>query len=343
MGDLLLAAAKHLPIADSLSATIRLWGTRLGGTDLHPEFVQGTKLRLILLARQQLKAIHPLTERIQDTFPHIRVGDGLRERLLFRRANTLLMNTPFGRVVGDKGCTWSAGRVSAAATFTVTALERVRPGTEVLAILPEVLRSGSFSERWRERVAELADIHLVEPYGVFDDSADVDVFLLRLVRREPGRSKAANKWPAWRQHGGSTIGDYFDVHVGRVVPHRDRKIGTEYSYIHPRCVPTWSVMREFSEKRKHRGPAYQPPFVVLRRTSRPGDAYRATASVVVGKDLVAVENHLIVCEPKDKTVKVCRALMRHLKSKMVNAFLDQRIRCRHLTVGAVAAIPFDGQ
>jgi hypothetical protein len=32
--------------------------------------------------------------------------------------------------------------------------------------------------------------------------------------------------------------------------------------------------------------------------------------------------------------------MTHLRSQIVNDFLDQRIRCRHLTVGAVAAIPF---
>jgi hypothetical protein len=222
----------------------------------------------------------------------------------------------------------------------VRALERIKPGAEVLAILPEVLRSGSFSQRWRNRVSELAEVHLIEPYGIFDESADVDVFLLRLVRRLKGLSITAKKWPTARTCGKSTVGAYFDVHVGRVVPYRDPEAGPEYPYIHPRCVPRWTAMRRFTERRRHCGPAYQPPFVVLRRTSRPGDAYRATASIISGNEPVAVENHLIVCEPKDKTIKACRELMRQLKADAVNEFLNRRIRCRHLTVGAVISIPY---
>jgi hypothetical protein len=94
-----------------------------------------------------------------------------------------------------------------------------------------------------------------------------------------------------------------------------------------------------SEKRRHEGLAYKPPFVVLRRTSRPGHPYRAAATVILGTKPVAVENHLIVCEPHDKSAETCRALMKQLHTQRVNDFLDQRIRCRHLTVGAVAAIP----
>jgi hypothetical protein len=68
--------------------------------------------------------------------------------------------------------------------------------------------------------------------------------------------------------------------------------------------------------------------------------YRAAATVIAGGKSVAVENHLIVCEPKKKTQAMCKELMRQLKTTAVNEFLDERIRCRHLTVGAVAAIPF---
>lgn len=340
MGDLLLAAAKNLPLANTLPRTLTQWGRQLVGTDLHAEFIEGTKTRLALLARQRLQTSETLAEDFDKFFPLIRVGNGLVEEASFQRATSLLMNTPFGLVQSAAGCTWASGRVSEAATFTVTALERVKPGTEVLAILPEVLRSGSFSERWRNRVGELAEVHLIEPYGVFDESADVDVFLLRLVRRAVGKSSLTKAWPLPLKTEETTVANYFDVHVGRVVPHRDPQIGPEYGYIHPRCVPTWEVMREFSERRRHSGAAYQPPFVVLRRTSRPGDAYRATASVIVGKEPIAVENHLIVCEPKDKTVKACRELMSKLKTEAVNEFLNERIRCRHLTVGAVKDTPY---
>ena len=99
-------------------------------------------------------------------------------------------------------------------------------------------------------------------------------------------------------------------------------------------------MRDFPESRRHEGKVYAPPFVAIRRTSRPGHPYRATATIIAGKIPVAVENHLIVCEPKNGTLRTCRELMRQLKTEAVNEFLNARIRCRHLTVGSVAAIPF---
>src|SRR5258705_9364588 len=116
-------------------------------------------------------------------FPKIRVGDGSIQSATFRTSGTILLNPPFGVIAGAKDCAWAGGRVSAAAVFVTTTLEQVRPGTEVLAILPEVLRSGTFSRRWRMRVGELARVELIEPYGIFDDSADIDVFILRLIRR----------------------------------------------------------------------------------------------------------------------------------------------------------------
>jgi hypothetical protein len=100
-------------------------------------------------------------------------------------------------------------------------------------------------------------------------------------------------------------------------------------------------MREFEQSRRHEGKVYKPPFVVIRRTSRPGHPYRAAATVIAGKKSVAVENHLIVCEPKAKTLRMCKKLMVQLQTQAVNTFLDARIRCRHLTVGSVAAIPFE--
>jgi len=253
----------------------------------------------------------------------------------------LLLNPPFGLVDAPVGCHWASGSITEAATFVVTALERAKPGTEMLAILPDVLRSGSFSERWRNCITGLAEIHLVQPYGIFDNSADVDVFLVRLVRRAAGQQDRTRPWPAPSKSKITSVADYFEVHVGRVVPHRDPKKGPRHFYIHPRCVPTWTIMRKFSQTRRHEGVAYEPPFVVLRRTSRPGDRYRATATVVGGRQAVAVENHLIVCEPKDRKLATCKELMRQLKSKAVNDYLNTRIRCRHLTVRAVESIPFE--
>ena len=149
------------------------------------------------------------------------------------------------------------------------------------------------------------------------------------------------KWSAVPSRAKSTVSNFFEVHVGRVVPHRDPEKGENHPYIHARCVPAWTVMRKFDEHRQHEGKVYQAPFVVIRRTSRPGHPYRATATVIAGQQKVAVENHLIVCEPKDGTLRACKELMRKLQTQAVNEFLNARIRCRHLTVSSVAAIPFN--
>ncbi len=343
MGDLLIAAARLLPICKSLPKTLKRWGQQLSGTDLHREFIEGARTRLVLLARQRHKSDEVLQSSNADFFPNIRVADGLKQDALFNRATHLLLNPPFGQVAAPTDCKWAGGRITEAAAFVIAALEKAEPGTELLAILPDVLRSGSFSEHWRNRVGALAEIHLVEPYGIFDDSADVDVFLLRLVKR-PTEVAADNR--VWANHtstGGTTIGDFFEVHVGRVVPHRDPESGPSHPYIHARSVPAWTIMETFAEKRQHQGLVYKTPFVAIRRTSRPGHPYRATATIIAGKIPVAVENHLIVCEPKDGTLASCKALMKQLKTEAVNDFLDQRIRCRHLTVGAVTAIPFGGR
>jgi hypothetical protein len=339
MADLLIAVAKRLPLGRTLQETLDTWGRQLTGTDIHPEFVQGAKTRLAILAQHRHGAKSSRIKSTSRLFPGIRMADGLAQHEAYARATHLTLNPPFVLTDAPTGCQWAGGRITQAAIFIITALEHARPGTELVAILPDVLRSGSFTEQWRKRVEELARVELVKPYGIFDESADVDVFLLRLKRRAKNSKPEPTKWSKALAKTQTTVGDFFGVHVGRVVPHRDPETGAEHPYIHARNVPAWQVMRKFENRRRHVGKVYQAPFVVIRRTSRPGHPYRATATVISGKQEVAVENHLIVCEPKDKTTSACEELMRQLKTKAVNDFLNTRIRCRHLTVGAVAEIP----
>ena len=339
MGNLLLATARQLPLGRTLNETLKRWGCQLTGTDIHPEFVEGAKTRLVILAQQRHGLKSSGVSSIAGLFPGIRVADGLAQHQAFARATHLTLNPPFVLTDAPDGCKWAGGRITAAANFVITALEHAKPGAELVAILPDVLRSGSFTEQWRKRVEELALVKSVEPYGIFDESADVDVFILRLKRRAKNSAAKSVPWTSAPTRTGTTIGDHFEVHVGRVVPHRDPKKGKWHPYIHARSVPTWEIMREFKQSRRHQGKVYKPPFVAIRRTSRPGHPYRAAATVIAGKKSVAVENHLIVCEPKAKTLKMCKKLMTQLQTTAVNKFLDERIRCRHLTVGAVAAIP----
>ncbi len=338
-GDLLLAGARRLPCESSLAATLTAWGRCLAGTDLHPEFVEAAQLRIALLARQRHGGRDTLPAGWRKLLPHIKRGDGLKQKALFARATHLLMNPPYCLTAPDAECTWSGGRISKAALFVMRALEMVPANARLFAILPDVLRAGSFQHHWRERVSDLATVESVERHGIFDDSADVDVFLLELSRRATAETQT-KRWPAAVAPAGTSVADYFDVHVGRVVPHRDAEEGPLRRYIHPRNIPVWQEVTRIIGKRRHQL-TYQPPFVVLRRTSRPGHPYRAAATVILGKAPVAVENHLIVCEPRDQSADTCRALMAQLHTQRVNDFLDQRIRCRHLTVGAVAAIPFN--
>ncbi len=338
-GDLLLAAARRMPLKSTLYQTLKSWGRCLAGTDLHQEFVDSAKLRLALLARQRHGGNQRLPAKWEMLLPHLHCVNGLTQKALFSKATHLLMNPPYSMAKAPPDCSWAGGRVSEAALFIVRALEQTSKDTRLLAILPDVLRSGSFQHLWRERISDLAKIDTVERYGVFDSSADVDVFLLDVRRRGKGSSKG-KRWPDLKEGTGTTIGDFFEVHVGRVVPHRDPKKGPRHPYIHSRIAPLWQEMTDFPESRRHQGEAYKPPFVVVRRTSRPGDAYRASATVVLGDSPVVVENHLIVCAPTDQSADTCRALMKQLRTQETNEFLDERIRCRHLTVGAVASIPF---
>jgi hypothetical protein len=84
-----------------------------------------------------------------------------------------------------------------------------------------------------------------------------------------------------------------------------------------------------------------PPFVVVGRTNRPrvGPGSRLYGTIVRGHRDVAIENHLLVLEPHDRTLRGCRAVVEVVESSRATKFLDERLRCRHLTVGAVREIP----
>jgi hypothetical protein len=55
---------------------------------------------------------------------------------------------------------------------------------------------------------------------------------------------------------------------------------------------------------------------------------------------VAIENHLLVLRPKDDSPKTCEELLGLLSLQRTNEWLNRRIRCRHLTVGALADLPW---
>jgi len=250
-----------------------------------------------------------------------------------------VMNPPFSYIPTPYNCDWSSGQVNAAAVFTEKVVRDAPAGLRVVAILPEVLRSGTRYDRWRRVLSSLARIRSQRTLGQFDKWTDVDVYLLDLVRASSESVHGGNEaLSAGRARGG--VGRRFSVHVGPVVPHRHKKTGPDVRFIHARSVPAWGECKELGETRRFNGRLFLPPFVVVRRTSRPGDAKRAVASLILGDAPVAIENHLIVLVPRDASAATCKELMWRLASRKTDAWLDKRIRCRHLTTRVLSTLPW---
>jgi hypothetical protein len=341
-GDLLMAIARVLPIDEDLGLTLSKWGERLIGFDLQPEFIRATKARLVLTAIDRGAKIGetPIPTG-EDLFPLIRQGDGLTQNQAFNTVTHILINPSFSKVIVPRGCSWASEKVSSAAVFLDACVTNAEPGTTIVAILPDVLRSGSNYKKWREYIISKASVENIRVIGQFDEWADVDVFMIRLcVGSGTGRFNSHEWWECEGTKNGPVVEDLFDVHVGRVVPYRDPKRGPSYPYIYAKLLTPWATVREFQERRKFSGPVSKPPFVVVRRTSRPGHEYRAVGTIICSSEKVAVENHLIVLQPRDGLVRTCRELLGVLRTPRTNDWLDERIRCRHLTVSSIRELPW---
>jgi hypothetical protein len=339
-GDLLLRAARDLPLAPTVSGTLRDWGRRLSGRDLNPLYVRAARLRLALLASARLgRGWRGDDDALQELFPRITAGDGTELELEDPRM-LMLINPPFGATVAEEP--WGGGRIARAAVFTAGIVERLPAGATLRAILPDVLRTGSNYRRWRSHIEARLCIDRLEPSGQFDRWTDVDVFLL-------SGTAGPNTTPAiwWRapsidEHA-ATVADFFEVRVGTVVPHRDPKVGRDRPYLRANDLPQDGEHRPGGVRLAHSGRSFTPPLVVVRRTSRPDQSRsRVIATLVRGRESVYVENHLVVLRPHDHTVRSCQRLIETLLAPQTTEWLDQRLRCRHLTVRALREIPLPG-
>ena len=334
-GDLLIEAALRMPPRGTFRETVRRWSERLLGCDVEPAFVETARLRLLLAAAYRSE--HPGLEQIpDDAFPGLVVGDGLSQHRLASFSDHILLNPPFGYVDAPSGTAWADGRVSEAAVFLERVLDYSPTGVTITTILPDVLRSGSRYGKWRSMVESMVEVSEIETYGLFDETTDVDVFVLHGTRSDVPASQVG--WVP--RHQGASIGDFFDVHVGAVVPHRDPESGPTYPFIWPRRLPPSGSFNPEGTSRRFSGRTFSPPFVAIRRTSRPGQKRRADGVLVVGDRRVAVENHLLVALPKNGRRSSCVELMGVLADERTGDWLDRRIRTRHLTVSAISDLPW---
>jgi hypothetical protein len=334
-GDLLLQASARLSVLASLELTLRLWSERLIGRDYVPEFVRATRARLALAAIS--RGARPAGTHIDlaELLPNIAVGDGLAVGV--EAGDALLLNPPYGQVNVSRDCAWSTGRTNGAAVFLDALISKIGPGVHIAALLPEVLRAGSRYERFRQQLERQIDISTIRPVGIFDALTDVDVFLLGGTTSDGDVRKPA-RWT--KPTKGDRVGDICTVRVGSVVANRDPHLGPWNPYLDARDVGGRLRVRP-TRNRRFQGSTFEPPFVVIGRTNRPesGGGKRLRPTIVVASKPIAVENHLIVLTPKDHTIRGCQQLVAILKANAAQTFLDQRLRCRHLTVGVVKELP----
>lgn len=338
-GDLLTACAQYLPREKTLRGTIRSWSKLISGYDLHEQFVRATRLRLILLSTNLHGRDFKLQSIISETdFSNIQVNDSLSPFSSTTHTDCIVTNPPFGYMIAPDDCTWSSGKVQVAGVFFEKLLKGAHKGQHIIAILPDVLRSGTRYQKWRKLVADLSESLNIELIGRFDNKTDIDVFLLYVIA---GKRKDVH-WPSLSNSKGKNslkVTDFFDVHVGPVVPHRHSHKGPRHSYIDSSSALPWEVVTDLPNRRFY-GTTFKSPFVVIRRTSSPSDNYRATATIVRASKTVAVENHLIILKPKDNTITLCNELLKQLKDNRTNRWLNRRIRCRHLTVTSIEELPW---
>jgi hypothetical protein len=326
-GDLLLAALNALPEStDGPHAVI--------GLDVIPEFVAATEARLELWRRHHGRTF--LSAAVQ--------ADGHSHPTL-PLATTVIMNPPYAAALTPPGTTWSTGKVSAAAPATMSVLEGASANCEIIALLPDVLRSGTRYRKWRERVDTLCDVHSVERIGQFDRWTDVDTFLLRAraggvpLRREASDPPLLGVWT--RPVAEHTIADAFQVNVGAVVHNRDPHRGQWHPYLTSRNFPAWETIDRVAHSRRFEGTTHAGPLVVVPRTSSPSERVRTRAAVVTDTRAIAIDNHLIVLRPQDGSAQTCHALVAQLRTDEATRWMNERIRCRHLTVAAIRELPWN--
>ena len=342
-GDLLLACSRRLPIAGSLPETLEAWGKQLFGLDLYPEFIRAARVRLVLAAA--LRGRWNASSGLANTgswFPGIRVGNGLTVHEDLAGATHVALNPPFNLIQTPEGIEWSGGQVSAAAVFVDHILASCEKGADIAAILPDVLRSGTRYGKWRDHISRQATVRRVSIWGLFDPWADVDVFLLEGSIGNDGFEGSMATWAGPKEPKATdTLKSIARISVGPLVPHRLSDRGNWHPYLHAQGLARWGKVNVASLPRKRfNGTVFAPPFIAVRRTSRPGDTGRAVGTVIFGDRPVAVENHLIVVRPNEPSLEACEEILNLLRSDATDEWLDHRIRCRHLTVRALQELPW---
>lgn len=343
VGDLLLACASKLLVHGDITRNIFSIEKRLMGRDLYDEFIGAAKSRLILSAISSSSSInfeHGRAIQLEHRFPDIKTGCGLEDNDPFLRATHIVTNPPFISVPKPDDCQWwGRGKVNQAAVFLANCVDKCQSGARVIAILPDVLRSGPMYQKWREYISSKAHVSNVNLHGRFGRSAEIDVFSIELVAGS-GDCGCSIDWGYPEAGDQNKLEEYFEIRIGPVVDFRHPHEGKNHPFIEVSGLSSWKEVTKIETKRKFTGRTFTPPFVAVRRNSRKDDTYRAVGTIICNDKPVAVENHLIVLRPKDGSIESCRKLLDNLRNTRTKEWLDKRVCCRHLTISALKDLPW---
>ena len=334
-GNLLIAFSDYIRKNKIKSANT----TYLLGTDLHQSFIDAAELRIQMnfLLKEQTKTV---VQNGQDF--KLCKADGLSDNQYYKTATHIIVNPPFNQIIASEKVEWAQGKISAAALFLDKIIQYTSPGTSIIAILPDVLRSGSRYVKWRKMIQENCTIVKKVLFEQFDKYTDVDVYAVHLVKKTSAISetkKSLQEASTITAKKNQTLKYLFEICVGPVIDNRDKKDGIEKPYLVSKGLIGWSTVTAILKSRQYLGKSFQTPFVVIKRISRMSDNDRAVAVIIDTPESVYVDNHLIILIPKSGRIRECRKAINLLRDQRTNDWLNKQIRCRHLTVSIVANIP----
>jgi hypothetical protein len=338
-GDLLLEICKTIPLKNNLDDTLDDWADRLIAIDLRKSFLEIAWMRIQAMAMYRHKSEHAqeFRWRFRSLPPTFSVGDTLRTKLDLQPNDCVIMNPPYQRILAPNGFFTGTGKRSAAALHLEHVIKQAPSGVGVYALIPDVLRSGSSYARFRKEVSIRSNVLSFESFGAFGVHADVDVAILVAI---VGANEKLEQVSIEAGEKASVVGDFFEISVGTVVPHRTPKHGALHGFLTAKNVAIASEVEQPADFANYTSRKNKGPFVVVRRTSSPSDRIRAKASLIVPREEFLVENHLLVLTPRDSSVHTCRRLLSILNDTSTNNWLNAYIRCRHLTVNAMKLLPW---
>ncbi|WP_236177185.1 hypothetical protein [Pseudomonas qingdaonensis] len=339
VGDLLLEICRSLPLQKTASETIRDWGDRLVAVDLRKSFLDIAWMRIQALAFHRHAAEKGQSNKIlfKELPMNFLVGDALEIDLQLTPDDCVVMNPPYQRIQAPENSFAGKGKRSAAALHLEHITRIAPPGAGIFALIPDVLRSGSSYAKFRIKLRNLVNVISFEPFGAFGTQADIDVAILVATSKPP---EEALTEPQPEVSNEQCIEDFFSVSVGPVVPHRTPTDGKPYAYLTAKNAVVGEEIKVASEFATYSCRTERGPFVIVRRTSSPSDRKRARSTLFSSREEALVENHLLILKPKDKKISTCRSLLSVLDDDRTDAWLNHRIRCRHLTVGAIKSLPW---